>query len=860
LRAELLEDRLVPGGLPALSPQQLLDINPSASSKPGPSTQVNNLLFFHADDGTHGFELWESNGSAAGTFLVKDINPGASYSYPDYLTNVNGTLFFQASDGTRGQELWESNGTAAGTFLVKDINSGAGDSFPYLLTNVNGTLFFSANDGTQGQELWESNGTAAGTFLIKDINPSSASSYPHNLTNVNGTLFFQAVDGTHGSELWESNGSAAGTFLVKDINPGASGAYPAFLTNVNGTLFFQANDVTNGVELWVTNGSAAGTFLVKDINPGAGDSAADQLTNMNGTVFFRAYDGTHGYELWESNGTAAGTFLVKDINPGSNGPTLFSPTNVNGDLFFEANDGIHGFELWASNGTADGTFLVQDINPGVHGSYPQNLTNVNGTLFFQANDGTHGFEEWIVQKPHSSTAFASVSAASVYGERVAFVALVTPVPSGAAMPTGSVTFKEGSTVLAANVSLSNGHAAFNTASLSVGSHTITAFYSGDGFFQAGSVSTIQTVSKAATSTALSSSPNPSVSGQGIIFTATVSAVAPSSRTPTGTVDFKEGATDLTPGGITLSGGRAIFVTSALAVGSHTITAIYSGNANFSGSQAVDSATPHAVNKAASHLVIFSLPDPSMFGQVVSFTASVVAVSPGGGAPTGSVIFEDGTTTIGSVTLSGGRATFTTASLSRAGHAISAFYSGDANFTANSYMNYGQNVIRAGTTTTLTPSANPVVVGQPLTLTASIQAVAPGAGTPTGTVTFKDFTTVLGTGTVDAAGKATFTTSALALGTHGITATYQGDSNFTVSVSAVIAEVVKSSAQIAAISPTPSGNATRALASIQPNTTRALTPQSIDDFFSPAGHKRPLAQASVVPRRVTPGKDWADLDG
>src|SRR5262249_26290189 len=152
---------------------------------------------------------------------------------------------------------------------------------------------------------------------------------------------------------------------------------------------------------------------------------------------------------------------------------------VNGDLFFEASDGIHGFELWASNGTADGTFLVQDIKPGVHGSYPHNLTNLNGTLFFSANDGTNGDGLWFLQKAHSSTALASVSAASVFGERVGFVALVTPVPSGAVMPTGTVTFKEGSTVLAANVSLSNGHAGFNTASLSLGSHTITAFYSGD---------------------------------------------------------------------------------------------------------------------------------------------------------------------------------------------------------------------------------------------------------------------------------------------------------------------------------------------------------------------------------------------
>jgi uncharacterized protein YjdB len=309
------------------------------------------------------------------------------------------------------------------------------------------------------------------------------------------------------------------------------------------------------------------------------------------------------------------------------------------------------------------------------------------------------------------------------------------------------------------------------------------------------------------------------------------------------VDFKEGATDLTPGGIAVSGGRATFGTSSLRVGSHTITAIYSGNANYIGSQANDSAAPEVVNKAASHIGIISFPDPSVFGQVVSFTAGVVAIPPGHGTPTGSVIFEDGTTTIGSVTLSGGIAKFATAMLSRAGHAINAFYSGDANFSASSYMNYGQNVIKAGTTTTVTPSANPVIAGQTLTLTANIQVVAPGAGTPTGTVTFKDFTGVLGTGTLNAAGKATFTTSALALGTHGITATYLGDTNFTASVSAVIAEVVKTSAQTAALSPAPSGSGTLALASIQPNTAQALSPQSVDDFFG-AARRSQLAGDSV----------------
>ena len=141
-------------------------------------------------------------------------------------------------------ELWKSDGTAAGTVLVKDISPGSAGSIPNNLTNVNGTLFFAADDGTNGTELWKSDGTAAGTVLVKDIRPScSGSSYPGYLTNVNGTLFFAADDGTHGRELWKSDGTAAGTVLVKDINPGiGTDSYPTDLTNVNGTLFFTADD------------------------------------------------------------------------------------------------------------------------------------------------------------------------------------------------------------------------------------------------------------------------------------------------------------------------------------------------------------------------------------------------------------------------------------------------------------------------------------------------------------------------------------------------------------------------------------------------------------------------------------------
>jgi ELWxxDGT repeat protein len=378
------------------------------SSYPTSLTNVNGTLFFAATDAAHGAELWKSDGTAAGTALVKDIWPasvGTGYpygnSYPSNLTNVNGTLFFTANDGTHGTELWKSDGTDAGTVMVKDINAGASSS-PRGLTVVNATLYFAANDGAHGYELWKSDGTAAGTVLVRDINPGTAganpgSAYFDSLLNVNGTLYFAADDGTHGAELWRSDGTAAGTTIVADARPGPAGSSPAHLTTVNGTLFFTANDGT-AVGLWKSDGTAAGTTLLRDIYTGSTNYnyrvAVAYLTTVNGTLFFSANDVTHGKELWRSDGTPGGTGLVRDTNSGSAGSNAGSLTNVGGTLYFRADDGVHGLELWQSDGTAAGTAMVADINPGARASNPFGLTNLNGTLYFSATDGLHGQQLW----------------------------------------------------------------------------------------------------------------------------------------------------------------------------------------------------------------------------------------------------------------------------------------------------------------------------------------------------------------------------------------------------------------------------------------------------------------------------------
>lgn len=357
-------------------------------------TDVDGTLFFVADDGFTGEELWKSDGTTAGTVLVRDIRFGAADARPEQLTAIGSTVFFRASDGTTGIELWKSDGTVSGTSRVRDINSGSNSSNPSNLTNFDGTLFFTATTSTSGTELWKSDGTLAGTVLVKDIVPGGSSSSPMNLTAWNGRLYFSATTSSTGRELWVSDGTDAGTVLLADLTPGSTGASPSTFTPSGGSLFFVSDTSTTLQKLWKTDGTGAGTVLVRQFPVPSPTAELLYLTDAGGTLFFKVYDAASGRELWKSDGTAAGTMLVADIHASGSSDPVFL-LDVSGILYFAATDSSGGGrELWRSDGTSAGTFRVKDIWSGASSGNPLCLVNVNGSILFRANDGTTGLEMW----------------------------------------------------------------------------------------------------------------------------------------------------------------------------------------------------------------------------------------------------------------------------------------------------------------------------------------------------------------------------------------------------------------------------------------------------------------------------------
>jgi hypothetical protein len=287
----------------------------------------------------------------------------------------------------------------------------------------------------------------------------------------------------------------------------------------------------------------------------------------------------------------------------------------------------------------------------------------------------------MVSSAPTSVALVSSANPSAYGQSVTFTATVHPANSGA--PSGTVTFRDGTSVLG-TVTLASDSASFTTASLAAQSHSITVTYSGDAQFSGSSSPTLpQSVKQAATSVGLSASPSASRFAQPVAFYATIKSAT--GATPTGSVTFKDGATIIQT--ISVISGRAKISTSKLAVGAHSITAVYSGSTNFTGS--TSAALTFVVSKAGTTTTVTSSLNPAIHGNSVTFAATVKPST--SGTPTGSLTFKDGATTLATVALSSGKAAFTTSTLATGAHSITAIYNGSPTYNPSTSPTLTQQI-------------------------------------------------------------------------------------------------------------------------------------------------------------------------
>jgi len=414
------------------------------------------VLYFAADDdGVHGRELWRTDGTRAGTFMVADLRLGFAGSNPGDLTDFNGRLFFRADDGLA---LWTSDGTAAGTRLVRDPDpSTAGNSGPVYLRVVGRTLFFVAPVKNRGFELWKSDGTARGTTPLTNVRFSPTTPF-FDFAVLGNRLLFVASDPAHGQELWASDGTAAGTRALTNLpradaffnlNEGRGFRLPQ--VSLGNRLVFRVDDGPHGAELWTTDGTPKGTRIIVDLCPGPCGGAGSEPVIIGSRAFF-----TGGFEPWSTDGTAAGTRKIRQIctqDPCFNAPIQWragkgkaffvrvddislvvqlwstdgteqgtvrlapqadvsrynlDSTLLGGKLLFTANDGSLGAEPWISDGTPQGTRPLRDIDlSNAGGSWPSDLRTAGGKVYFTADDGEHGFSLWVSDGTDAGTRFVA---------------------------------------------------------------------------------------------------------------------------------------------------------------------------------------------------------------------------------------------------------------------------------------------------------------------------------------------------------------------------------------------------------------------------------------------------------------------
>ena len=466
------------------------------------------------------------------------------------------------------------------------------------------------------------------------------------------------------------------------------------------------------------------------------------------------------------------TFTAEVLS--SSGP---APT---GNVQFAEGNVLRGTSAVDSNGFA--TLTVSTFAVGMHTI----VATYSGDT--DSSGSSSGPLAETVQQIQSSIVLTSDSNPASAGATLHLIATVA-ITAGSSSDggiTGLVTFTEGSTILGTAQVDSSGMATIALSTLRIGQHNVVATFAGNSNYASSTSNTmIESITSTGTTTILTAGAMSSLSGKSVTFTASV---ASTTGIPTGNVILKDGATNI--GQVTLNSlGVAVFSTSSLAVGSHSMTAVYQGDGNYITSTSAPSI--ETISLAATSL---SLAGPATSVDVTAAAAVTATLTGNGMAPTGALTLRDGNTIVASQNVTNtGTYTLSISTLSIGIHTLIAAYAGDANNSSSVSSSVTVVVQQGATTTSLTLSANPSVLAQNLTLTASVTS---SIANSTGSINFEDGGTIIGSATVSPNGTASLITNSLSFGTRTLTAVYSGDTNHAISSSARVSEQIVQTAIVA----------------------------------------------------------------
>ncbi len=369
-------------------PRLVKDINSNNSSIDSGCffKELNGVLLFTADSnligsGNYYQQLWRSDGTESGTYLLKIINPNYDTSISNSI--ILGSKMFFTSYVNNSNDLWVTDGTEVGTKIVKKINPNGNSNVlhPFIFNNE---IYFLASDGITGTELWKTDGTEIGTTQVLDFYVGSNSGLNLKPIVYNNKIYFIGKQNNILQGLWSFDGTQ--TQLIKNF----SNIYHFDAVNVQNKIMFCIN-TSSGLQLWTSDGTPANTITLFTNPPYSSVAGYNPLRVFNNKLYFEASDSSFNQSYWTSEGTAATTVNLSSYIPLLSNTTIVAESSENSYLFFRKNNNYN--EHYISDGTTAGTKLVSDINlTSNYTGYSLNAVEYNNTLVLNGENIKNGIE------------------------------------------------------------------------------------------------------------------------------------------------------------------------------------------------------------------------------------------------------------------------------------------------------------------------------------------------------------------------------------------------------------------------------------------------------------------------------------